>query len=247
MLSPQAASEAALRVATPGAVRDMVKRSWVFVVVGMVALASLAAPAQDDKNGVVTINGGRNVLSLRPPSKPVIPAAAPPAGLVTIYSNLSFGDHVYNANAGAGIVGPDEGMPRPQWAASAFTPTADHLVQAIQVGVGYVQGTDEVIVSLQENAKGGFPGMPLVWWKFSNLPKFGSCCVLQTGKFRKGIPIKANTQYWVAVRTTPQGTDTFAAWNDNYKGLQGHWANNLGTGWINEGIQVLGAFGVYGQ
>jgi len=36
-------------------------------------------------------------------------------------------------------------------------------------------------------------------------------------------------------------------WNDNFKGTQGTFSNNIGSGWVQGGIQTQGAFGVFGQ
>jgi hypothetical protein len=210
-----------------------------------VLLATTLSGAQT-REGVMTINGGRKTVMVKPQETPVVPATPAASNLITIYSNLSTPDHAYNAIAGAGILGPDAGQPFPQWAASAFTPTADRTVEQIQVGVTYVSGANEVVVTLNADA-GGVPGVILHGWRFKNLPVFGTCCVLQTGWAPGGIPLKKNTKYWLTLWTSPQTPDTYAVWNDNYRELQGSWANNLGSGWLNEGIQALGAFGIFGQ
>jgi|SRR5271170_1650114 len=206
---------------------------------------AIGAFAQTNKDGVVTINGGSRTLFLKPPSR-ILTADVPlPAGIVTIYSNLGKGDQTYNPNSGVGIVGKDAGQPLPQWVGIAFTPNVDHLVQAIRVGATYVSGSNEMALLLDADDN-GIPGSTLHAWKLSNLPEFGSCCVLQTRKYVTGIPVKAGTQYWVVLRTMPQGTDTYGVWDDNFKETQGTWANNTGQGW-HTSYQVLPAVGVYGQ
>jgi len=211
----------------------------------LMTFAGIGAVAQASKDGVLTINGGSRALFLAPPSRIIVPATPLPAGVITIYSNLGKGDQAYNAISGVGILGKDAGQPLPQWVGIAFTPTADHLVQGIQVGATYVSGTNEVALLLDED-NNGIPGAKLHAWELSNLPVFGSCCILQTSKYKAGVPVKAGAQYWVVLRTMPQGTDTYGVWNDNYKGLQGTWANNTGQGW-HTSYQVLPAVGVYGQ
>jgi hypothetical protein len=205
-----------------------------------------SAQAQTNRDGVVTLNGGRKTILVKPQQALVVPAAPAPSNLITIYSNLSTSDHVYNAIAGSGILGPDAGQPWPQWAASAFTPTADHTMKEVEVGVTYVSGANEVVVTLNADA-GGVPGQIMHGWRFTNLPVFGTCCTLQTGFAEGGIPLKKNTKYWLTLWTSPQTPDTYAVWNDNYNGWQGSWANDLGSGWLNEGIQTLGAFAILGQ
>jgi hypothetical protein len=211
----------------------------------LMMFAGIGAFAQANKDGVVTINGGSRALFLRPPSRIFVPAMPLPAGVITIYSNLGKGDQTYNPNAGVGIVGKDAGQLLSQWVGIAFTPKADHLVQGIQVGATYVSGSNEMALLLDADDN-GVPGAMLHAWEISDLPEFGSCCVLQTRKYPTGVPVKAGTQYWVVLRTMPQGTDTYGVWNDNFKETQGTWANDTGQGW-HSSYQVLPAVGVYGQ
>ena len=208
-------------------------------------LVAVAVLAQTSGNGVVTINGGRNTLFLRPPSRVFAPATALPPGVISIYSNLGSGDQAYNPNSGVGILGPDAGQPLPQWVGIAFTPTENHLAQAIRVGATYVSGTNQVALLLDAD-ENGVPGKTLHAWMISDLPEFGSCCILQTRIYKTGIPVQAGTQYWVVLRTMPKGTDTYGVWDDNIKGTQGTWANNTGQGW-HSSYQTLPSVGVYGQ
>ena len=59
----------------------------------------------------------------------------------------------------------------------------------IQVGATYVQGTNSLVMSLNEDDHHK-PGKALHTWRFANLPTSGSCCTVQTGKFAKGIKVK---------------------------------------------------------
>jgi len=208
----------------------------------VLALASLAT-AQTASDGTITINGGRNAIFVKPPTFSTLHHQNLPEKSVVIYSNLGQGDQVYNSISGVGILGPDAGQPLPEAVATAFTPTADHLVQGVSVGVTYVQGTNGVVVSLSED-NSGIPGKQLASETFLNLPLFGSCCTLQTIKGNSGIQVKANTQYWVVVR--PVASDTYCVWNDNFRGVQGTWANTTGQGW-HSSFQVLESLAVYGQ
>jgi len=205
-----------------------------------------SALAQTTKDGVVTINGGKNAVYVKPQSQPVVSAIAPTAGLVPIYTNLGQGSNVYNGVAGSGLLGKDAGFRWPEWLACGFTPTADHTVFEIKVGVSHVSGADPIVVSLNQDA-GGTPGKVLHAWQFSGLPEFGTCCTIQTGRVKPGIPLKAGTLYWLSIRTLLTDPDTYDVWNNDFNGENGDFANSLGSGWINEGIQQLGAFGVFGQ
>jgi len=214
-----------------------------FACFTILLLTSLGSFAQ---NKVITINGGKNAIFVGPQSHSITPALTPTAGLVPIYTNLGQGSNVYDAIAGSGILGKDAGQPRPQWAACGFTPTADHTVLEIKVGVSHVMGSDPFLLSLNEDA-GGIPGKVLHAWQFSGLPEFGTCCTVQTGRVKPGIAVKGGQMYWVVTRTLASNPDTYDVWNNDFNGENGPFANNLGHGWINEGIQQMGALGVFGQ
>jgi len=211
-----------------------------------IMLAALPSFSQSTKENVITINGGKNAIYVKPQGSQNIKPTQPTAGLVKIYSNLGQGDNVYNAIAGSGILGKDAGQPRPQWVACGFTPSADHIVNEIRVGVTHVSGSDPFVMSLNEDA-GGVPGKVLHAWQFSGLSEFGTCCSIETGRVRPGVAITGGKMYWVVVRTLLSNPDTYDVWNNDFNGENGPFANSLGHGWINEGIQQLGAFGVFGQ
>jgi hypothetical protein len=227
----------------------MTKRtlSQSFMCLSILLFASLAAWGQASASGVITINGGRNAILLRRPSQRIVPAIPPSSNLVTIYSNLRNYSTVftYDAIAGVGILGPDAGQPWPQSVGCGFVPTADHLVTEIQVGATYVQGTNTLVVSLNQD-NNGIPGKALHSWIFSNLPVFGSCCTLQTAKYATGIPVQKGKLYWVVLSPQQKFTDTYDVWDNNAANVQGTFSNNIGSGW-DTSFQVLGAFGVFGK
>ena len=220
----------------------MTKRTLSGLLVGLMLVGAAWGQASD---GVVTINGGRNTILMRAPSEPFVPAVRASSKLVTIYSNLGKGKNVYNAISGYGILGVDAGQPWPEWVGCGFRPKADHTVTEIQVGATYDQGTNTLLVSLNED-NNGIPGKALHTWHFSNLPVFGQCCTLQTAKYAKGIPVKKGKLYWVVLRPQHQFKDTYDVWNNNFAGTQGTFSNNIGSGWASS-YQVLGAFGVFGK
>jgi hypothetical protein len=225
----------------------MTKRMLSGLLLGLMVGLMLAGAAwgQAANDGAITINGGRNTILMRAPSEPIVPAVRPSANLVEIYSNLGKGSKVYNAISGYGILGVDAGQPWPEWVGCGFRPKADHTVTEIQVGATYDQGTNTLLVSLNED-NNGIPGKALHTWHFSNLPVFGQCCTLQTAKYAKGIPVKKGKLYWVVLRPQHQFKDTYDVWNNNFAGTQGTFSNNIGSGWASS-YQVLGAFGVFGK
>ena len=173
-------------------------------------------------------------------------AAQPPSQLVKIYSTLGKGGHVYSTLSGYGILGTDTGQMLPQMVANGFRPKADHVVTEVQVGATNLQGTNVLVVSLNQDNH-GVPGKALHTWHFSNLPVVWSCCTLQTGKYAKGIPVKKGKLYWVVLRPENKFQDTWDVWADNYAEKSGkYFANNTGSGW-NASYQVLSAVGVFGK
>lgn len=221
-------------------------RSRSFMYLAVLALLSLSASAQAPQDGVITINGGKDTVLMKPWSTTITPAELVPPGLVTIYSTLGTGKNVYNAGSGNGILGPDAGQLYPEWVGNAFQPTADHVVKVIRVGATYVSGGNAVVLSLNED-NNNRPGKALATWHFANLPQFGSCCILLTAKSTAGIQVKKDTIYWVVIKTSPQHLDTYAVWNNDWNGLQGLWSNDIGSGWEPGSYQQLNAFGVFGN
>jgi hypothetical protein len=222
------------------------KLSRVVVGFGIFVLASTASWAQASTDGVIRLNGGRNAILMRAPSQPFTPAVAPASKLVKIYSTLGTGDHVYSTLSGIGILGTDTGQPFPEMVANGFRPKTDHIVTEIQVGATHYQGTNALVISLNQDNH-GVPGKALHTWHFSNLPAIWSCCTLQTAKYAKGIKVQKGKLYWVVLRPNQQFQDTWDIWADNVAEKQGRmWANNTGSGW-NASYQVLGALGVFGK
>ncbi|HKS74151.1 MAG TPA: choice-of-anchor R domain-containing protein [Terriglobales bacterium] len=216
----------------------------ITIFLSLVLLSTLAAA--QSKDGVVPINGGRNFVYVKPVDR-THPAQKPTPGLVTIYSNLGTGSNVYNGGAGTGVLGHNvPNQPFPEWVANGFTPTANHTVTQIQVGVTWVEGPNSVILSLNAD-NNGQPGKVLFITQFTNLPTFGTCCTLQTANLTTGVPVTQGTLYWVVLRTLSTNQGTWNVWNNNFADLQGAFSNSTGHGWNKQSVQELGAFAVLGQ
>jgi hypothetical protein len=212
----------------------------------MLAFITLAASAQTSNDGVIKLNGGRSAILMRAPSQPFMPAVRPSSKLVKIYSTLGKGNNVYSTLSGFGILGTGAGQPWPEMVGNGFRPKADHIVTEIQVGATHFQGTNALVVSLNQDNH-GVPGKALHTWHFTDLPVIWSCCTLQTGKYAKGIMVKKGKLYWVVLRPEEKFQDTWDIWADNFAGKQGRmWANNIGSGWSSS-YQTLGAVGVFGK
>jgi hypothetical protein len=209
-------------------------------------LASLAAWAQTTKDGVIKLDGGRTAVLGTAPVQPFTPAVQPSSKLVKIYSNLGKGDNAYSTLAGYGILGTDAGQPFPQMVGTGFRPKADYLVTLVQVAATHYQGTNALVVTLNQDNHDA-PGKVLHTWHFKDLPEAWSCCTLQTGKYAKGIPVKKGKLYWVVLSPETKFQDTYDILPDNYAEKSGRtFSNNIGFGW-DTSYQVLGAVGVFGK
>jgi len=219
--------------------------SGLFIGLGILAI-SVSASAQGSNTGIVKLNGGRSAILRMAPAQPVTTAVLPPSNLVKIYSTLGTGNNVYSTLSADGILGTDTGQMLPEMVANGFRPKADHVVTEVQVGATHFQGTNVLVVSVNQDNH-GVPGKVLHTWRFSNLPDAWTCCTLQTGKYAKGIPVQKGKLYWVVLRPEKQFQDTWDFWAHNFAEKQGHYySNNTGSGW-NTSYQVLAAVGVFGK
>jgi len=143
------------------------------------------------------------------------------------------------------------------WVAVAFTPTADATVTRVEVPVGTYSTSDtDFLVSLDADSN-GIPGTTLKKWNASTTFEYGACCVLQVENDAAGIPVKAGTQYWIAV-TTNSKHDFFGGWPFNSTDMRPHtiagyckgpsqYCGTVNNGkWV-AGLEVVPAFGVFGH
>lgn len=87
------------------------------------------------------------------------------------------------------------------------------MITKIKLAVGYESGTNQVIVTLANDAS-GVPGTRIHSWTVTNVPPAGTCCALVTIK-DKGIPVSAGVQYWITLTTNGSNKDAFLSWNVN--------------------------------
>lgn len=180
----------------------------------VLALASVTAFAASD--GVVVSKDGRKTIATTH-VQGVVRSDISDAGLVKIFDNIgtAYPKGSYWCCEGATITGPTalSGFPE-YWEAGAFTPSANHTVTKVEVAVGFVEGVNGLVLGLYSDAS-GVPGTPIKTWALTNLPTFGSCCVLETKSDSAGISVTAGTQYWIVLKTNAKETTTWAAWNVN--------------------------------
>jgi len=178
-------------------------------------LASVTALAASNDGVVMSKDGRRTIATKR--TQLVTREPSSDAGLVTIFNTIGskYPKGTYWCCEGATITGPTalSGFPE-YWEAGGFTADADHTVTKVKVAVGFVEGTNGLVLSLNADA-GGVPGTALKSWKLSGLPNFGSCCTVESKSDSAGISIKAGTPYWIVLKTSSKESNTWAAWNVN--------------------------------
>jgi hypothetical protein len=130
------------------------------------------------------------------------------------------------------------------WAANEFTSSGDYSVTQIDLGIGYVSGTNSATVELTTD-NGGIPGTVLGSWGISGQPSLGAATdVITTIGGISGVDISAGDYFLVVL---PGASDTWDALNWNIIGTTGLDEYNQGTGWVQQPGQTLGAFDVLGN
>ena len=133
-------------------------------------------------------------------------------------------------------------------AANLFTSLLSGSVSQIDLGVGYVTGTNSFYASVwTDNA--GLPGTELgVWNNLSSSTTFGQCCGLVTINNITGLSLTAGQQYFVVLGPMSLGATTWEAWNENSQNVMNLdlYSTNGGQSWNSNGQQLIGAFDVLG-
>jgi hypothetical protein len=172
----------------------------------------------------------------------------------TFYSNLGTGTDVYNCcegwtMGGTGTLGTTYTL------AEEFTAGATGNVSQIDMGVGYVEGTNSVFAALYE-ASGNAPGTEIAQWSNLTLPQqFGGCCGLLSITGITGVSLTAGDSYFLVVGPTDLSSTLWGAWNFSNSGTgQLDFAtsgcqNGSGNGcsWQDGGNTTQGAFDVLGS
>jgi hypothetical protein len=185
----------------------------ILLCLAALTLIGVTALALGTKQNIVFTNNGRTAIATH--SSQLITPAIRDTKLTTIAGNLStypfgvyfccFGNTI--AQEGSG------GFPFTTWVAIPFTPSANATVTRIEASVGTFGGASDFELSIRED-NAGVPGKPLKSFHITTAPTYGSCCTLDVGNDKAGIPVTAGTQYWIAATTTAK--DTF----------EGGWAFN---------------------
>jgi hypothetical protein len=167
----------------------------------------------------------------------VIPAQDPPAGLVTIFSNLGPNntDLYYSAN-GWVVSGSSAADFAEQWVGLPFTVKANSHVTRVQLALGNISGTNKFVVGIYNDNGSGAPGTVIAQFQMQNAPVFGTCCSLVTKAISgAGLAVQAGKTYWIVANSNDTTAPSFeGAWAFSNLSLafdeaQGGWAgSNVG-------------------
>jgi hypothetical protein len=172
----------------------------------------------------------------------------------TLYSDLGTGSDVYNCCSGWTISGTGT-VGESFTSANEFVDGVTGAVTQLELGVGYVTGTNSFFAAMYTN-NGGRPGTLIDQWSgLSSSTTFGQCCGLITITGITGVDLTAGTSYWIIMGPTNLSATTWEAWNLNSTGATGTdlYATSgctNGTGgncsWVSNGTQTIGAFDIIG-
>jgi hypothetical protein len=180
----------------------------------------------------------------------------PAMAQTTFYSNLGTGNDVYQEGTGWTMGGTGT-LGTYEYDANSFTALASGSVSEINIGVGYVEGTNSFFAALYTDVN-GLPGTELGQWNdLSSSQNFGGCCGLVSITGITGIDLTAGQSYYLVIGPTDNSSTLWAAWNLNSTGatgtlLQAHSGCTSGGGgadcsWNSFADSTLGAFDVVGS
>lgn len=173
----------------------------------------------------------------------------PAMAQTTFYTDLGPMGDVYQSGTGWTVSGTGT-VGTSFTAANLFTSLATGAVSQIDLGVGYVAGTNAFYAAVFTD-NGGLPGTQL--FRIDNLSSsqsFGGCCGLVTITGINGLDLTAGQQYFVVLGPESLSSTVWEAWNWNSTGV-----NNLdlystdgGMNWNSNGTgNPIGAFDILGS
>jgi hypothetical protein len=171
------------------------------------------------------------------------------AGSQSLYSNLGPSGNTYQCCTGWAVSGTGTlGTSFTQ--ANEFTAMASGSVSTIDIGVGYVAGTNSFYAALYTVNGSGLPGTLLDQWNgLSSTQNFGGCCGLVTISGISGLSLSAGESYFLVLGPTNVSDTTYLAWNYNSTGAMGTdlFSTDGGSTWTSNGTTTIGAFDILGS
>jgi hypothetical protein len=165
----------------------------------------------------------------------------------TFYSNLGPPGDVYDCCSGWTVSGTGT-VGTSFTAANLFTSLISGSISEIDVGVGYVTGTNSFYVALFTN-NGNLPGTQLGRWdNLSSSQSFGGCCGLVTITGISGVTLTAGEDFWLVMGPEHLTDTTWEAWNWNNQGdtVLDLYSTDGGGTWNSNGLQPAGAGAIIG-
>lgn len=131
--------------------------------------------------------------------------------------------------------------------AMEFTASVGGTLSKIDVGLGYLSGTNSALVSVYSSDANGKPGVPLFSGTVMNQPPYSSASPILATLFATSGVLVAGQNYFVVV--APGASDTSDGWNLNNQGVSGPvFESSNGSGFspypTSNGITTLAAFDV---
>lgn len=176
-------------------------------------------------------------------------------GQDVFFSDLGSGSNVYNCCQGW-TMGGSGTLGQYYYDANEFTAGATGAISQIDVGIGYVTGTNSFFAALY-TASGNNPGTLIEQWdNLSSSQPFGGCCGLLTISGISGVNLTQGQSYFLVLGPTDLSSTLWAAWNLNTTGASGlllqtstGCANGSADGcvWSQFPGSSLGAFDVLGS
>ncbi|MGA2903588.1 MAG: PEP-CTERM sorting domain-containing protein [Candidatus Korobacteraceae bacterium] len=174
----------------------------------------------------------------------------------TFFSDFGAGD-AYNCCTGWTVSGTGT-VGESFTSANEFVDGITGSVTQIDIGIGYVTGTNSFFAALYEsNGTGGDPGTLIQQWSgLTSSQPFGGCCGVVTITGIMSTDLTQGMSYWLVIGPTNLTATTWEAWNLNSTGATGTdlYATTgctNGTGgncsWISNGTQSIGAFDIIGS
>ncbi len=171
------------------------------------------------------------------------------AGDTTLFSDLGPSGNVYQCCTGWTVSGTGSiGTAFTQ--ANEFTAMASGSISQIDIGIGYVEGTNSFYAALYTDNNGQVGTQLGMWSNLTSSTNFGTCCGLVTITGITGISLTANQSYFLVLGPMSQTATTWEAWNWNSQGVNGLdlYSTDGGNTWNSNGSgNPIGAFDVIGS
>jgi len=179
----------------------------------------------------------------------------PAMAQTTFFSDLGTGSNVYNCCSGWTMSGSGT-LGNYVFDANEFMAGATGSLTQIDIGLGYVEGTNSFFVALYSDTN-NLPGTLLGQWNdLSSSQQFGGCCGLVSITGITGITLTSGQDYFLVIGPTDNNSTLWGAWNLNSTGANGlllqasSGCSNggaAGCNWSSFSGSTLGAFDVIGS